>query len=301
MKIGFIGLGKMGLSMAGLLKKKGHSVVAYDASIEAIKMAKEKKILTVGSLSDLVNKLDSPKIIWIMVPSQVTEEVIETLTPLLKKNDILIDGGNSYYKDSVNRSRQLKKHGIDFIDIGTSGGILGAESGYCLMVGGKKSTCKFLEPIFKDLSFKDGYQHVGISGSGHFVKMIHNGIEYAILQAYGEGFDLMFLKKEFDLDLEKISKLWNKGSIIRSFILELSEKVFEKYPSLKNIEGFIEDSGEGRWTVQESLDLKTPIPAISASVMHRFYSRNKDLFSSRLIAALRNAFGGHYMKKSGEK
>ena len=232
-----------------------------------------------------------------MVPAgNVTTKIIDELTPFLKKGDILIDGGNSYFKDSVKRAKTLSKKGIFFLDVGTSGGVWGLRKGYSLMIGGDKKAFNTLKPIFKSLSEKESYIHTGKSGSGHFVKMVHNGIEYGLMQAYAEGFELLKAKKEFNLNLHSISNLWNKNSVIRSWLLELLEEIFKKDQTLKNVKGYVEDSGEGRWTVKESIDLSIPLPVISLSLMERFSSRQKNPFSKKILSSLRNAFGGHELK-----
>lgn len=297
MNIGFIGLGKMGLNMVKKLKGK-HKVFVYGKYKSQTDEAKKYNAIGFNSIKELAKKLPSPKIIWTMVPSgKATNEVINELSSYLSKNDIIIDGGNSYYKGSMEIAKKLKKKGISFLDIGTSGGIWGLEKGFCFMVGGEEKTYKYIKPILKDLSVKDGYQYIGKSGAGHFIKMVHNGIEYGMLQAYAEGFHLMENKKEFSLDLKKISKLWNKNSVIRSWLLELLEAVFKKDQKLKNIKGYIEESGEGRWCAKEGIEEGISLPIISLSLMQRFSSKTKDSFHAKIIASLRNAFGGHSVKK----
>jgi len=298
MRIGFVGLGRMGMNMVERLLKGGHKIVAYARTVESVEKAKKKGAIGTTSLQDLVNKLNTPRIIWLMVPAgKATEDVINAIASLLKKGDIVIDGGNSFYKDSMRRAQELKKRGISFLDVGTSGGIWGLKYGYCMMVGGDRKTFKKVEPIIKTLAPEDGYAHVGPNGAGHFVKMVHNGIEYALLQGYAEGFEIMNAKKEFNLDLYKIARLWNHGSVIRSWILELAERVFKKDPRLDSILGFVEDSGEGRWTVAEAIERDVPAPLITLSLLERFRSRQMDSFSAKVIAALRNEFGGHPIKK----
>lgn len=298
MKIGFVGLGKMGSNMVERLLLHDHQVTAYDLSEKAREEAAQKGAEVADSLKELVQKLDAPRAIWIMVPAgKPTQDTIDSLSSLLQKGDIIIDGGNSYYKDSIRRAGQLKEKGIFYLDAGTSGGIWGLKVGYCLMVGGEKDIFLILEPIFKALAPQDGYAYLGESGAGHFVKMVHNGIEYALLQAYGEGFEIMQAKKEFKLDLGKISHLWNQGSVVRSWLLELAEDVFKKSPRLEEIEGYVIDSGEGRWTVFEAINEEVPAPVINLSLLQRFRSRQKESFSAKVIAALRNEFGGHEVKK----
>jgi 6-phosphogluconate dehydrogenase len=298
MKIGFVGLGKMGGIMVERLIKGGHEIVAFDPIRKAVKEAENKGAVPAGSLEELVDKLDPPRAIWIMVPSgKPTEETITTLSSLLGEGDILIDGGNSFYKHSMERAQALQTKGISLLDAGTSGGIWGLEIGYCLMIGGEEAAFEKVEPVFKTLAPDDGYAHVGPSGAGHFVKMVHNGIEYALLQGYAEGFEILNAKKEFKLDLEKIAHLWNQGSVIRSWLLELAEDAFKKDPHLRSIRGYVEDSGEGRWIVAEAIDNDVPAPLITLSLLERFRSRQEDSFSAKVIAALRNEFGGHGVKK----
>ncbi len=302
MKIGFIGLGKMGMNMVQRLMNGGHNVVAYARTSETIKKAEEKGAVGAVSLQDMVDRLEKPRIVWLMVPAgKATEETLMNISGLLEKGDILIDGGNSFYKDSMRRAEVLKKHNISFLDIGTSGGIWGLKIGYCMMIGGDKDTFSIVVPLLKTLAPENGYAHVGPHGAGHFVKMIHNGIEYAMLQGYAEGFEIMNAKKEFSLDLRMIANLWNHGSVVRSWLLELAEAAFEKDPKLEGIRGYVEDSGEGRWTVAEAVELDVPAPAITLSLIQRFRSRQEESFSAKTIAALRNEFGGHEVKKASSK
>jgi 6-phosphogluconate dehydrogenase len=241
-----------------------------------------------------------PRAIWLMVPSgDPVDLTIEQLIPSLSKEDIIVDGGNSHYKDSIRRAEKLKQLGIHFVDAGTSGGIWGLQEGYCLMIGGEKATIEQLEPIFKTLAPENGFAHVGPSGAGHFVKMVHNGIEYGMLQAYGEGFE-MLKTSQFELDLGKISRLWNRGSVVRSWLLELAESAFAKDPQLSSIRGYVEDSGEGRWTVLEAVEREIPAPILTLSLFARFASRQDDSFSAKVIAALRNEFGGHPVRTNTE-
>jgi 6-phosphogluconate dehydrogenase len=299
MRIGFVGLGKMGLNMVTRLLQGGHEVVATDLSEDAVKNAEEKGATSAGSLDDLVSKLSAPRVVWVMVPSgKPTDVTIDSLSTLLGEGDIVIDGGNSLYKDSMKHADTLKNKGISFLDCGTSGGIWGLKVGYCLMIGGEEAAFKVVEPAFKTLAPEDGYAHVGQSGAGHFVKMVHNGIEYAMLQSYGEGFEILKAKEEFNLDFHQISHLWNQGSVIRSWLLELAEDAFKNEPDLASIKGFVADSGEGRWTVQAAIDENVPAPTIVLSLMERFRSRQDESFSAKFIAALRNEFGGHgFVKK----
>ncbi len=297
MELGMIGLGRMGANMTERLVLGGHRVITYDRSVEAIQRVVDKGAVGAHSLADFVKRLRPPRAIWLMVPSgDPVDQIIEQLLPHLAMGDIIIDGGNSNYKDSIRRAGRLKPQGFHFVDAGTSGGIWGLKVGYCMMVGGEKEIVGRLEPIFKTLAPKDGYLHVGPSGAGHFVKMIHNGIEYGMLQAYGEGFELL-KASEFDLDLGKISHLWNQGSVVRSWLLELGESAFAKDPKLDSIKGYVEDSGEGRWMVEEAIDKNVPAPVLMLSLFARFASRQEDSFSAKFIAALRNEFGGHAVKK----
>ena len=297
MELGMIGLGRMGANMTERLVLGGHRIISYDRSPEAIQRVVDKGALGSRSLADFVQQLSQPRAAWLMVPSgDPVDQTIEQLLPQLAKGDVIIDGGNSYYKDSIRRAEKLKQQGIYFVDAGTSGGIWGLKVGYCMMVGGEKEVVERLDPIFKTLAPKDGYLHVGPSGAGHFVKMIHNGIEYGMLQAYGEGFELL-KASGFDLDLGKIAHLWNQGSVVRSWLLELAESAFNKDPELASIKGYVEDSGEGRWTVLEAVERNVPASVLTLSLFARFASRQEDSFSAKVIAALRNEFGGHAVKK----
>jgi len=297
MELGMIGLGRMGANMTERLVLGGHRVITYDRSAEAVQRVVDKGAVGAHSLADFVKQLSPRRAIWLMVPSgDPVDQTIELLLPQLSKGDILIDGGNSNYKDSIRRADNLKRDGVHFIDAGTSGGIWGLKVGYCMMIGGEQEIVARLEPIFKTLAPKDGFLHVGPSGAGHFVKMIHNGIEYGMLQAYGEGFELL-KASQFDLDLGKISHLWNQGSVVRSWLLELCESAFAKDPKLDAIKGYVEDSGEGRWTVQEAIERNVPAPVLMLSLFARFASRQNSSFSAKVIAALRNEFGGHAVKK----
>jgi 6-phosphogluconate dehydrogenase len=292
-----IGLGRMGANMTERLVLGGHKVITYDRSAEAIQRVVDKGAVGAASLTDFVKKLSLPRAIWLMVPSgDPVDQTIDQLLASLAKGDIIIDGGNSNYKDSIRRAEKLKNHGMHFIDAGTSGGIWGLQNGYCMMVGGAKEIVSRLEPIFLTLAPKDGYLHAGPSGAGHFVKMIHNGIEYGMMQAYGEGFELL-KASQFDLDLAKISHLWNQGSVVRSWLLELCESAFQKDPKLAAIKGYVEDSGEGRWTVIEAIERGVSATVLAHSLFARYASRQQDAFSNKVIAALRNEFGGHAVKK----
>jgi len=297
MELGMIGLGRMGANMTERLVLGGHRVVSYDRSAEAILHVVDKGAVGAHSLADFIKQLSPPRAIWLMVPSgDPVDQTIEQLRPNLAEGDVIIDGGNSNYKDSIRRAEKLKQQGFHFVDAGTSGGIWGLQVGYCMMVGGDKEIVERLVPIFKTLAPKDGYLHAGPSGAGHFVKMIHNGVEYGMMQAYGEGFELLNAS-QFDLDLGKIAHLWNQGSVVRSWLLELCESAFAKDPQLASIKGYVEDSGEGRWTVEEAIDRSVPLQVLTLSLFARFASRQDDSFAAKVTAALRNEFGGHAVKK----
>lgn len=298
MKIGFVGLGKMGMNMVERLLRGNHEIVVYNRTYAKTEIAAKKGAIATNSLNELIQKLPSPKIVWLMLPAgDVTEDHLMQLKDLLEPNDILIDGGNAFYQNSMRRAKMLQEKNIDFFDVGVSGGIWGLEQGYCMMIGGNKNNFAQIEPILKTLAPENGYACVGAHGAGHFVKMVHNGIEYAMLQAYGEGFEILHGKQEFDLDLAKIADLWNHGGVIRSWLLELAQKALVEDPSLDLVDGVVPDSGEGRWTVKEAIDLDVPAPAITTSLLQRFRSRQKSSFASKLIAALRNQFGGHAIVK----
>ena len=301
MEIGMVGLGRMGGNMAHRLLLAGHRVLTYDREQAAVAASQDLGAVGLTSLEELVAALAVPRAVWVMVPAgQPTEDTIDALAPLLQPGDAVLDGGNSFYKDSIRRGEKLASRGIDFIDVGTSGGIWGLTEGYALMVGGNAEAVKRLEPVFHSLApAKDkGYTHAGPTGAGHFVKMVHNGIEYGLMQAYAEGFELMAAKEEFDLDLPKIAESWRNGSVVRSFLLDLTAAALKEEPGLESLQAYVEDSGEGRWTVQESVDLGVPIPVITASLQQRFRSRQEQPFGGRLLAALRNRFGGHAVRRA---
>jgi 6-phosphogluconate dehydrogenase len=299
MRLAMIGLGRMGGNMSERLMKGGHEVVVYDRSAEAIQRYVALGAVGASSDIDITSKLTAPRIVWIMVPSgKPVDDTIASLLPGLAKGDVIIDGGNSNFHDSMRRAADLQAKGINFIDCGTSGGIWGLANGYCLMIGASPDAFKLCEPIFKTLAPPDGYAHVGPPGSGHYVKMIHNGIEYGALQAYAEGYEILHASRDFKLDLHKIAAVWNHGSVVRSWLNELAEIAFQKDNDLKDLRGYVEDSGEGRWTVQEAIDLDVPAPVITLSLLTRLRSRQPDSFSAKVIAALRNEFGGHAVKKS---
>jgi 6-phosphogluconate dehydrogenase len=299
MRLAMIGLGRMGGNMSERLIKGGHEVVVYARKPEEVQRYVAKGAAGASSVSDVTAKLKSPRVVWIMVPAgKPVEETIASLLPGLTKGDVIIDGGNSNYRDSIRRAGELQPKGIHFIDSGTSGGIWGLANGYCLMIGASSEAFKLCEPIFETLAPPDGYAHMGPPGSGHYVKMIHNGIEYGMLQAYAEGYEILHASKDFKLDLHKIASVWNHGSVVRSWLNELAETAFEKDADLSALRGYVEDSGEGRWTVQEAIDLDVPAPVITLSLLARLRSRQTDSFSAKVIAALRNEFGGHAVKKS---
>lgn len=296
MQIGFIGLGRMGANMVQRLAEGGHVVVGYDRSPDAVQQITRHGAAGATSLADLIGKLSKPRAIWIMVPAgEPVTETINALLSSLSPGDILIDGGNSYYKDAIRRAEELQKKEISFLDVGTSGGIWGLSIGYCLMIGGEEESFKKLEPVFKTLAPPDGYLYCGKSGAGHFAKMVHNGIEYAMLEAYGEGFELL-KASPFGFDFKRVAHLWNQGSVVRSWLLELAEEAFAKDPTLSSVKGYVEDSGEGRWTILEAVERGVPVPAIATSLFRRFQSRQEDRFSDQFIAALRKEFGGHGTK-----
>ena len=299
MRLAMIGLGRMGGNMTERLVKGGHEVVAFDRTRDVVDKYVLHGATGAYTITDVPGKLKSPRIVWIMVPAgKPVDETIAQLLPGMSKGDVIIDGGNSNFHDSMHRAADLQGKGIHFIDSGTSGGIWGLANGYCLMIGASPEAFKLCEPIFKTLAPPDGYAHMGPPGSGHYVKMVHNGIEYGLLQAYAEGYEILHASKDFKLDLHKIAAVWNHGSVVRSWLNELAEMAFAKDIDLKDLRGYVEDSGEGRWTVQEAIDLDVPAPVITLSLIMRLRSRQQDSFSAKSIAALRNEFGGHAVKKS---
>ncbi|MEC8049013.1 MAG: decarboxylating 6-phosphogluconate dehydrogenase [Chloroflexota bacterium] len=300
MEIAIVGLGKMGLGINNRLSKKGIKVYGYDSGWNE-DLYKKNKINGANNLKDLIGLFNSSrKIIWVMVPSgKATDDTITELNTLLNEGDVIIDGGNSNYKESIKKYNLLKSNKISFLDSGTSGGVWGEEDGYCLMVGGDKDVYKICEPIFKALSAEGkGYGYMGKSGSGHFVKMIHNGIEYGMMQSMAEGIEILNQKKEYNLDLTQITELWKSGSVVRSWLLDLLNDALRENPNLDGIAPYVEDSGEGRWTIQEAIDLDVPAHSITSSLFSRFYSRNSDSFGFKVLSSLRNQFGGHNIKKS---
>ena len=296
MEIGFVGLGRMGLNMTRRLLKAGHRVVGYNRTPEPISEAKQHGALGAASLEELITALAPPRVVWAMIPAGApVDDLIERATPKLARGDVLVDGGNSNYRDSRRRADRLSAAGIQFVDCGTSGGIWGLELGYCMMLGGDTKAIATLKPALDSLAPKDGWLHVGPSGAGHFAKMIHNGIEYGMMQAYAEGFELL-QASDYSYDLSQVAHLWNQGSVVRSWLLELAERAFDKDPKLERIRGYVDDSGEGRWTVQEAIDRGVPAPVLALSLFRRFRSRQEDAFSDRVLAALRAEFGGHAVK-----
>jgi 6-phosphogluconate dehydrogenase len=298
MDIGMIGLGRMGANMTQRLLNGGHRVVVSDLNPNAVAASTKAGAVGASSLADLVAKLAPRRAVWMMVPSGApTQSTLDLLLPLLAKDDVIIDGGNSNYHDSMRRGVETAAKGVEFVDAGTSGGIWGLKEGFCLMVGATDGAFAHIEPVLKTLAPANGYAHVGPSGAGHFTKMVHNGIEYGLMAAYGEGFELLAGSK-FDLDLRQIASLWRRGSVVRSWLLDLAELAFERDARLESIQGFVQDSGEGRWTVQEALDQDVPLPIITLSLMRRFASRQPASFSAKVQAALRNEFGGHAVKSA---
>jgi len=299
MQLAMIGLGKMGGNMTERLMRDGHQVVVFDRSPEVVQKYAALGAIGAGSPTEVARKMTAPRVVWIMVPAgKPVDDTIAALLPWLFKGDIIIDGGNSNFRDTMRRAAELEQKGINFVDSGTSGGIWGLENGYCLMIGATQEAYSVCEPIFKSLAQPEGYAHMGPPGSGHYVKMVHNGIEYGNLQAYAEGYEILHASKDFKLDLHKIAHVWNHGSVVRSWLNELAEIAFERDPNLDALKGYIEDSGEGRWTVQEAIDLDVPAPVITLSLLVRLRSRQTDSFGAKVIAALRNEFGGHAVKKS---
>ena len=295
MKLAMIGLGRMGMNMARRLLAGNHEVIAYNRTAEKTNQLVKEGAIGAYSLQEVAEKLSPPRIAWLMLPAgQLVDDHINQLKALFSSGDIIIDGGNTYYKDDIRRSKILEENGIRSIDAGVSGGIWGLKVGYCTMIGGDKDTFHYLEPIFETLAPEDGYLHCGAIGSGHFVKMVHNGIEYGMMQAYGEGFEILEASEYGDyFNYAEIAHLWNQGSVVRSWLLELAEDAFKKDAKLSDIQGYVEDSGEGRWTVQQAMETGVPAEVISLSLLRRFRSRQNNTFTDRVLAALRREFGGH--------
>lgn len=296
MRIGMVGLGKMGANMTRRLIAGGHEVVVYDLDKASVEKMAEEGALSSSSLEGLVGQLGQRRAVWIMVPAgAITGDTIRSLAKLLGPEDVIIDGGNSRYTDTLERSASLAESGIQLVDAGTSGGIWGLKEGYCLMVGGEPSAVSFLEPVFETLAPEDGYAHVGPSGAGHYTKMVHNGVEYALMQAYGEGMELL-AGGEFDIDTARVAELWRHGSVVRSWLLDLLASALEEDPELAKLSDFVADSGEGRWTLQEAIDRGVPMPALSAAMFARFTSQQEVSFAGKVLAALRKEFGGHEVR-----
>ena len=296
MQIGMVGLGKMGANMTRRLLEGGHEAVAFDIDPNAVKAVEGHGARGASSIEELVGALSAPRAVWVMVPAgRITEETIAEVASALEPGDVIIDGGNSRYSDSAQRAATLEKRGIGFIDAGTSGGIWGLKEGYSLMIGGEADDFSRLEPIFATLAPEGGYARVGPAGSGHFTKMVHNGIEYALMQAYGEGFELLH-DSEYSIDIERVVKVWQHGSVIRSWLLDLAASALEDDPNLDEIAPYVEDSGEGRWTLETAIDRAVPVPTIAAALFARFASRREVSYSAKLVAALRKEFGGHSVR-----
>lgn len=298
MQIGLIGLGKMGYNLALNMMDHNHQVVAFDLDKNAVERLEQAGAKGASSITDLVSKLDTPRVVWLMVPhGKPVDNLIDQLTPLLSKGDIIIEAGNSFYKESIRHAEELSKHGIQFFDVGTSGGMDGARHGACYMIGGDAEVFKTIEPIFRDTAVPNGYVYTGRAGSGHFCKMVHNGVEYGMMAAIGEGFEVLD-KGPFDFDFAEVAKCWSNGSVIRGWLMELAEQAFRQDPRLDGIKGIIHSSGEGQWTVQEALDVQAATPIITLSLLMRYRSQEADTFNGKVQAALRNQFGGHAVEKA---
>ena len=299
MRLAMIGLGRMGGNKVERLLLGGHQVVGYDRSAEAVAAAVAKGAKSAQDLADLCAQLDAPRVVWVMVPAgDPTQQTIDEVASHLQSGDIIIDGGNSNFHDSMRRASAAQARGIEFVDAGTSGGIWGLQIGYCLMIGASEAAFRICEPIFRTLAPENGYARMGPPGAGHYVKMIHNGIEYGLLQAYAEGYEILHASQDFQLDLHQIAALWNQGSVVRSWLNELAERAFANSSDLANLRGYVDDSGEGRWTVDEAMRLDVPAPVITLSLLTRLRSRQQESFSAKVIAALRNEFGGHAVKRT---
>jgi len=300
MELGFQGLGRMGLNMVRRLRLGKHRVVCYGRSPSKQAAVEETGAEWAPELADVIARLAPPRVFWMMVPAEVVDEAIAAVRPHLASGDVLVDGGNSHYKDTIRRSQQLQADGLHFVDVGTSGGIWGLQVGYCLMVGGPEEAFWRLEPALATLAPPEGYLHVGPSGAGHYAKMVHNGIEYGLMEAYAEGFELM-ASSQYDLPLPAIAHLWKQGSVIRSWLLELAERALAEDPKLEQIRAYVDDSGEGRWVAQEAVEQSVPVPVIVNSLMRRFGSRQENSYALRMLAALRHQFGGHAVKPAAEE
>jgi len=301
MRIAMVGLGKMGLNMTRRLLRGGHEVVAADRSANAVREAAREGALPAASVADAVAILSPPRVVWLMVPAgPPVDENVELLAGTLEAGDVVVDGGNSLYKEAPRRAKRLAERGVRFLDAGTSGGIWGLAEGYCLMVGGDEDAFRVVNPILATLAPPGGYAYMGPHGAGHFVKMVHNGIEYGMMQSYAEGFELLS-SAPFSLDLRAIASLWNQGSVVRSWLLELAERALEKDPGLSGLSPYVDDSGEGRWTVEQSIEAGVPLPSIALSLYMRFFSRQDNSFAMRMLAALRNEFGGHAVKTASAR
>jgi 6-phosphogluconate dehydrogenase len=297
MELGFIGLGKMGMNMVVRLQRDRHRVVVYDRTPDLIKQAESQGCVGASSIADLVAKLSPPRAVWIMVPSGApTEETVRAVAALLQAGDIIVDGGNTNFHDDVRRAAELKSRGIHYIDAGTSGGVWGLKFGYCLMIGGEEAPVNHLAPVFQTLAPEHGWARVGGHGAGHYVKMVHNGIEYSMMQGYAEGFELMS-KSDYSLDLAQVAELWMHGSVVRSWLLELAAGALKEDPRLEKLKGYVQDSGEGRWMVEDALEKAVPVPTLTAALFTRFRSRQEESFAEKMLAALRNAFGGHAVRR----
>ena len=293
MKIGLVGLGKMGYNLALNMVDHNYSVSAFDINVSAIEEISSKNVTGLYTIEDLVQDLPTPRVIWLMVPAgDVTENVLSELKRYITVGDIVIDGGNSHYKDSKRRAKDLEELGVHYLDVGTSGGVSGARNGACMMIGGEKEAFDTVEALFRDLCVQDGYTYAGESGSGHFLKMVHNGIEYGMMQSIAEGFELLE-KSDYSFDNESVAKVWNNGSVIRSWLMELTQNAFSKDPKLEGMKGIMHSSGEGKWTLETALDLQTAMPITALSLMMRYRSLEEDTFSGKVVASLRNEFGGH--------
>jgi 6-phosphogluconate dehydrogenase len=296
-KLGFVGLGKMGGNMVRRLLADRHEVVAWARGADSVREAVSEGATGASSLEDVAARLSPPRVVWLMIPAgDPVEKSVEALRPVLSSGDVIVDGGNSRFSDSARRAAELAKNGIGFLDCGTSGGVWGLKNGYCLMVGGLSDHFRLVEPVFRTLAPPDGYAHVGAPGAGHFTKMVHNAVEYAMLQGYGEGFE-MLQASGYDLDLLEVARLWTHASVVRSWLLDLLVLALEADPKLATVRGFVQDSGEGRWTLHEAIERAVPMPALADALFARFYSRQPESFSAKVIAALRNQFGGHAGKK----